>query len=269
MAQNLDYWDELAAIHSRGDRYPVKEVIRGETTLRTVELDILGAASGQHLLHSHCHIGLDSVSLARLGFQVIGIDYSATAIKHAQNIAKAAGVANCSFKVSNSIDPAVPAMLNAFDIYYASYGVLVWVPDVDVWFKSASSYLKPGGTLILIDEHPFAATLDGAVASSLPPVSAPYWQDLGPYSTRNNKSYSGDHDLLTNDVQIKWPHSIGDILNAAIDAGFRIVRFSEYPFSHYRSVPQMKIGKDSYYHHPYWVKSVPFLFALELVKAGS
>ena len=266
MTQNLKYWSELAEIHSRGDYYPVEEVFNGGNTLREIELEMLANPEGRRLLHSHCHIGLDTISLARFGFLVTGIDYSPTAVQHARRIANQAGVQGCKFLVADSSQPADPTIAGTFDIYYASYGVLVWVPDVEIWFKSAATYLMPGGELVLIDEHPYAATFDSGEASEYPPVSAPYWQTAGPYTTRNEKSYSGDSDLIIQNIQIKWPHALSEILSAASIAGFRVIELLEYPFSHYRSVPEMIVGDDFYYHHPRWSESVPFLFSLKLIK---
>ena len=97
-------------------------------------------------------------------------------------------------------------------------------------------------------------------------MSAPYWQTAGPYITRNEKSYSGDSDLIIQNAQTKWPHALSEILSAASIAGFRVIELLEYPFSHYRSVPEMIVGDDYYYHHPRCSESVPFLFSLKLIK---
>lgn len=266
MTANVEYWSELAEIHSRGDHYPVDEVINGGSTLRALERDLLGAPAGRRLLHTHCHIGLDTVSLARLGFAVTGADYSAAAVAHARRIAARAGVEGCDFVVADSSRTAAAHLGGSFDVYYGSYGVLVWVPDVEVWFRAAASYLRPGGEFVLIDEHPYAATFSGGVPSEHPPVSAPYWQTAGPYTTNNRTSYSGDPDEISHDVQTKWPHALGEIFTAAGRAGLRITGLREYPFSHYRSVPEMTEGDDAYYHHPRWSDSVPFLFSLTLTR---
>ena len=264
MKTNEGYWNELAEIHSRGDSYPVKDVIAGGSTLRSVERAALGEPAGRRLFHAHCHIGLDSVSLARAGFSVTGGDYSPAAVGHARRIAEAAGVGDCDFVVADSAEPAADGLSGRFDVYYASYGVLVWVRDMQTWFRSAVSYLRPGGEVVLVDEHPYAATFEGGVVSEHPPVSAPYWQSAGPYRTANRTSYSGDPDVITHDVQIKWPHALGEILTAAQRCGLRTVELTEHPFSHYRSVPEMTEGPDGYHHHPRWSASVPFLFSLTL-----
>lgn len=137
---NVGYWSELAEIHSRGDSYPVRQVIDGGSTLRSVERDLLGDPAGRRLFHAHCHIGLDTVSLARLGFTVTGADYSPAAVHHARRIAAEAGVQNCEFVVADSSEPAAAELAGAFDVYYASYGVLVWVPDTNVWFRAAATH---------------------------------------------------------------------------------------------------------------------------------
>jgi SAM-dependent methyltransferase len=262
--QNKAYWNELADIHVMGTFYPVEAVVSGNSTLRSVELALLAKSSARRVLHSHCHIGLDTVSIARTREHVTGLDFSEQAITHAREIAFSASVANCDFFVADSSAHASPERVGQYDLYFASYGVLVWVPDVTKWFRAAASYLCPRGELILIDEHPIAATFDGGTTSAFPIPSAPYYEALGPYTTNNKRSYSGDPDLIESGVQVKWPHSMADLINGALAAGFSLVELDEHPFSHYRSTANMTEHVDGYYRYAKWVDTIPFLFSLVL-----
>lgn len=264
MQQNKAYWNELADIHAKGTFYPVEAVVGGDSTLRAVEIDLLAKSTAQRVLHSHCHIGLDTMSIARTRQHVTGMDFSAQAITHAREIARSAGVTNCDFLVADSSAPTAPEHAGQYDLYFASYGVLVWVPDVAAWFRAAASYLRPGGELILIDEHPIAATFEGGTTSAHPVPSAPYYEALGPYTTNNKRSYSGDPEVIESDVQVKWPHSMADLVNGATAADFTLVALHEHPFSHYRSTANMTEHADGYYRHAGWVETIPFLFSLTL-----
>jgi ubiquinone/menaquinone biosynthesis C-methylase UbiE len=262
--QNKCYWNELADVHFSGTAYPIKQVIGGESSLRWVEIDMLTKYAGKRILHSHCHIGLDTVSIARTNAHVTGMDFSERAIVHAREIARFAGVANCKFFVADSSGMADDTHSHCYDVYFATYGVLVWVPDVAAWFRAAASYLQPGGRLILVDEHPIAATFAGGTDSEFPKPIAPYYEALGSYTTNNTRSYSGDSEVIRSDTQVKWPHSMADILNGALSGGFSINTLDEHPFSHYRSTATMTQGDDRYYRDDRWTRSIPFLFTLVL-----
>jgi 2-polyprenyl-3-methyl-5-hydroxy-6-metoxy-1,4-benzoquinol methylase len=66
--------------------YDVEGFMQGKSTLKSVELNELGEIKGKSLLHLQCHFGMDSLSLARLGANVTGIDLSDKAISIAQKL---------------------------------------------------------------------------------------------------------------------------------------------------------------------------------------
>jgi 2-polyprenyl-3-methyl-5-hydroxy-6-metoxy-1,4-benzoquinol methylase len=90
-----------------------------------LELDLAGHVNGQNLLHLQCHIGLDSISWARLGAHVTGIDFSAVAIDKARHLATEAAVP-VDFVVADVCD--LPTALHErFDIAVATYGIFSWI----------------------------------------------------------------------------------------------------------------------------------------------
>src|SRR5512142_2345866 len=85
---NRARWDESVPIHVASDGYDIAGVIAGENSLYTIELEELGDVRGKSLLHLQCHFGMDTLSWARLGAKVTGLDFSDKAIELAQSLAK-------------------------------------------------------------------------------------------------------------------------------------------------------------------------------------
>jgi len=89
---NLDLWNEITPIHADSPFYDVEGFIKGRNTLKSIEREELGDVSGKPLLHLQCHFGMDTMSWARLGAQVTGIDFSPKAIELARTLSKETGV---------------------------------------------------------------------------------------------------------------------------------------------------------------------------------
>jgi tRNA/tmRNA/rRNA uracil-C5-methylase (TrmA/RlmC/RlmD family) len=89
VADNQATWDERAAIHLRDANgfYAVERFRRGEDIMMAIESAEIGRVGGRRLLHLQCHIGLDTLCLARRGAIVTGLDFSAAAVAAAQGLA--------------------------------------------------------------------------------------------------------------------------------------------------------------------------------------
>ncbi len=78
---NRAHWDALAAAHGQDDYYDTEALVGGKDSLGVVETagvrEAVGAVAGLDVLHLQCHIGFDSISLARRGARVVGADFSA------------------------------------------------------------------------------------------------------------------------------------------------------------------------------------------------
>src|SRR3712207_9413604 len=88
-AANRAYWEGLAAVHGEGRDayYDVDALVAGEDSLIDVEAAAVGDVAGLDVLHVQCHLGFDSVSLARRGARVTGVDFSPAALAQARAIA--------------------------------------------------------------------------------------------------------------------------------------------------------------------------------------
>ncbi len=149
---NQDWWNEAAQVHAQGEAYQLKAFKEGMIKLHPLERGEVGDVVGKKLLHVQCHFGLDTLSWARLGAQVIGIDYAEKAIAIARALSQelhldATFVCCDLYNLPNVLDAAAE-----FDIVYTSYGVLSWLPDLQPWGKSIAHYLKPGGFFYIAEE---------------------------------------------------------------------------------------------------------------------
>jgi SAM-dependent methyltransferase len=145
---NREHWDALAAVHGEGRDayYDLDALLAGRDTLSDAEDEAvrlaLGDVEGRDVLHLQCHIGFDSVSLARRGARVVGADFSPASLAKARSIADRAGV-EVAFVEADATD--LPRALHArFDLVYATIGVLCWIEDLRAWMRSAAAALRPG-----------------------------------------------------------------------------------------------------------------------------
>src|SRR5262245_50546253 len=92
--RNLDLWTELARIHSdqSSGYYDLARLKAGGLSLRTLEREEVGDVRGKTLLHLQCHIGLDTLSWARLGAKVTGLDFCEEALAVARRLAAECGL---------------------------------------------------------------------------------------------------------------------------------------------------------------------------------
>ena len=77
---NRRNWNERTPIHARSRFYDLDGFRAGRNSLLPIELAEVGDVAGQSLLHLQCHMGCDTLSWARLGAQVTGVDFSDEAL---------------------------------------------------------------------------------------------------------------------------------------------------------------------------------------------
>jgi SAM-dependent methyltransferase len=224
---NKRRWNELVAIHAKSDEYDLKGFLAGKSSLHQVELDALGNVSGKTLLHLQCHFGLDTISWARLGAKVTGVDFSETAIELAKDIAKQVNV-EAEFICCNIYD-LQKMHQGKYDIIFTSFGVLCWLADISRWAHTISHYLKPGGSFLLVESHPFFWVFDNDHLTELK-VKNPYWYSEEPLRYDEDGSYVDQNVKLTNTRGYEWAHTVSDILNALIQAGLVINEIKEFPY---------------------------------------
>jgi len=115
----------------------------GEVHLYPIEIEEVGDVRGKSLLHLQCHFGMDTMSWARLGADVTGLDFSDNAIETARQISAELEIP-ARFVCSNIYD-APNVLSEKFDIVFTSYGALCWLPDLKKWGEVVAHFVKPGG----------------------------------------------------------------------------------------------------------------------------
>jgi SAM-dependent methyltransferase len=251
---NRANWDERTALHL--EAYPVQAFRAGQTTLHQIELLEVGDVTDRALLHLQCHFGLDTLSWARRGARVTGIDFAGTAISAARALAREVGV-DARF-IESDVYGLSDVLQERFDIVFASHGVLVWIPDVRRWAEVAASFVRPGGFLYLVDGHPIGHILSEAGITIRPGAS---YFDTAPRRFEGHGSYVGEPRHFDNPVSYEWQHTLGEIVSAIIDAGLVLEFLHEWPMSGYQAVEGMRLGEDGYWHLEGDPR--PFLFSLK------
>ena len=146
---NRQSWNNRVDSHYDSDFYDVKGFIEGKTSINNEEMVLLGDVNGKSILHLQCHFGQDTLSLARLGANVTGVDLSDKAIDRANELSNEIGV-DARFICCDIYD--LPLHLDEqFDIVFTSYGTIGWFPDLDKWAGLISRYLKHSGKFVFID----------------------------------------------------------------------------------------------------------------------
>jgi SAM-dependent methyltransferase len=261
---NRRHWDEVVPVHIASEMYDVAGFKAGGTALKPVELEELTGVRGKTLLHLQCHFGLDTLSWAREGAAVTGIDFSAPAIEAARSLAAESDI-DARFIASDVY--GLPERLDEqFDIVFTSYGALFWLPDVERWAQVAARYVRPGGTLYLVEFHPIAGIFDAT--PDLPDLTVrwPYFCSAEPLRFDEDGTYADRAATLQHRTTYSWPHPTSEVVSALIDAGLRIEFFHEFPFSVEQFLPGMRQGERHVFRLANHDGSVPLLYSIKATK---
>ncbi|MGD9701718.1 MAG: class I SAM-dependent methyltransferase [Acidimicrobiia bacterium] len=231
-AVNLANWEDRVAVHAGPEGYDLAAFDEPGHISDVVRFDVprLGDVTGLDVVHLQCHIGTDTVSLARLGAtSVTGYDFSPSAIAEARRLAVRAEVdAHTTFvegELYDAIDVLGP---ERFDLVYTGVGALCWLPDIEHWARVVAGLLRPGGRLHLREGHPVVWTLSDPRPDGELVIEFPYFEAGGATRFDEPVTYAGDGTLLAHPTIWSWNHGIGEILTAVADAGLVLTAFEEH-----------------------------------------
>jgi SAM-dependent methyltransferase len=166
---NRSNWDERVPVHVASDFYDREPLRRGEGLLDPIaragiERMHPEGLDGVRVLHLQSHFGSGTLSLANLGANVVGLDFSRAAVEEARRMAAEIGVADRARFVEANIYDARRMLQEpaSFDLVFTTWGTIGWLPDVAEWSCIIAWFLKPGGRLYFADGHPAAFVFDGA-----------------------------------------------------------------------------------------------------------
>jgi SAM-dependent methyltransferase len=257
---NRDRWDELVGVHLRSRFYDLPGFRAGRCSLRPLELAALGNVSGQSLLHLQCHFGQDTLSWARRGALVTGVDFSPAAIAAARELA--GELALPARFVESNVLTLSEVLEGRFEIVVTTYGVLGWLPDVGQWARVVAHFLAPGGRLFLADTHPAIGMFDGDGTATGVRLAWPYFDSGQPLRGEFEHSYADSTTSLINRAEYWYPHTLGDVVNALISAGLVIDRLDEHRFGICAMLPGSTQGEDGWWYLPPGMVDVPQLYSI-------
>lgn len=222
---NKKLWNARAKAHFDSNFYDNASFLNGQNSLNSIELNLLGDVFNKKILHLQCHFGQDTLSLARLGAEVTGVDFSETAIQKAEELSEKAGL-NARFICSDIYN--LPEVLSgSFDIVFTSYGTIGWLPDINKWAAVVSHYLGKNGLFVFAEFHPviWMFSYDFKV------VEYGYFNSGEIIETEKGSYTDGSEDIELESVS--WNHTLSDVFNALKMNSISIECFHEFNYSPY------------------------------------
>ena len=266
---NLELWDERAPAHAASPDYGLDRFVADSAHLSDVvrfdrpRLGDIGSLRGVHL---QCHIGTDTISLARLGARMSGLDFSPASIDVARKLAGETGTP-VDFVVGDLY--AAPDLLDreAFDLVFTGIGALCWLPDIDRWAAVVRGLLAPGGRLFLREGHPMMWALDED-RDDLLVVRYPYFR-ADPLVMQVEGSYATTDVPLPPRTEITFAHALGEVVTALLDHGLRIIGLVEHQSVPWDALPgQMELVRGGEWRLRKGPERLPLTYTLQAVRSG-
>jgi SAM-dependent methyltransferase len=268
---NRASWDERAPAHASSPDYDVERLAADPAFLSKVvrfDLPLLGDISGLRGAHLQCHIGTDTISLARLGASMTGLDFSEPAVAQARRLAERTGD-DATFVQADVYDAADVLGADSFDLVFTGIGALCWLPSVRRWAEVVSALLRPGGRLFIREGHPMMWALADVREDGLLVVDNPYFERDEPMVWDEGGTYVQTDVVFTHNITHEWNHGLGEIVTALIDAGMQLTGLAEHDSAPWNALPGLteRTGDDEWRlaDRPW---RLPQTFTLQAVKRG-
>ncbi len=249
---NQKTWDERSVIHFHSEFYNIPGFLRGECSLREIELAEMPDVRCKTLLHLQCHFGLDSLSWARRGALVTGVDFSRPALVRARWLRQKTRL-NARF-LHADVSQKLPRRTGEFDIVFTSYGVLCWLPELRTWAENIAGSLRKGGLFYMVEFHPLFEYLSGYAYFHSP-------SPLRSAETTYTENHAGRKQKTAT-----WSHPVSEVINALTRAGLRLEFFNEFPFSPWPCFPSLEERQPGRFFPAGNEHDAPVTFSLTAVK---
>ncbi|MDI9892423.1 class I SAM-dependent methyltransferase [Microbacterium sp. IEGM 1404] len=247
---NRANWNERATLHAArdGSGYGVLRYVEDRDALSDVvrfDQPLLGDLTGKRAVHLQCHIGTDTLSLARLGARVTGLDFSENAVAEARRLVAETGDAVDFVRsdVAHALD-ILPG--GAFDLVYTGIGALCWLPSITEWAGVVADLLAPGGTLHIREGHPVLWSMNETLPGLT--LAFPYFEQPAPLEWDDDSTYVEVSAPLQSTRTYEWNRSLGEIVTALLDRGLRLDALIEHDSVPWEALPgRMTLRADGEY----------------------
>jgi SAM-dependent methyltransferase len=267
---NRARWDDRVSAHVASADYAVRRFVDDPDFISGVvrfDVPLLGDVRGLRGVHLQCHIGTDTVSLARLGASMTGLDFSGPAVAAATELAAATG-ADATFAQSDVYAAADVLPAGSFDLVYTGVGALNWLPDIRRWAQVVAALLRPGGRLFIRDGHPMLYSIDDPRGDGQLYVAFPYFEQAEPQVWDQGGTYVATDAVFTHNVTHEWSHGIGEIVTALLDAGMTLTGLVEHDSVPWNALPGMMTESGGEWRLTEKPERLAASFTIQAVKNG-
>jgi SAM-dependent methyltransferase len=243
---NRASWDERASAHAASPDYKVQSFLDDPSYLSDVvrfDVPLLGSIAGLRGVHLQCHIGTDTLSLARLGASMSGLDFSAAAVAEASRLAAATG-ADVEYVEGDVY--AAPSLLgmHGFDFVFTGIGAVCWLPSISQWAQVVADLLRPGGRLFIREAHPMLWAIDESQTDRIV-VGYPYFETTAPIVDDEGGTYVETDATFEHNVTHSWNHGLGELITALHAVDMQVTALAEHDSVPWEALPgQMELGDD-------------------------
>jgi SAM-dependent methyltransferase len=265
---NLANWNERVPAHAASPSYGLDRFLRDPRHISDVvrfDAERLGDISGLRGLHLQCHIGTDTLSLARLGARMTGLDFSAPALAEARRLAEQTG-SEIRYVEAEVYRAAEVLESGSFDFVYTGVGALCWLPKVRPWAEVIADLLRPGGWFHIREAHPVLWSL--AERPDLLVIEHPYFETEQPMVWDDSGTYAETDVVFQNTITHEWNHGLGEIVTALIDAGLELRMLVEHDRVPWEALPGQMERDDRGWRLGDRPERLPLTYTLRAAKPG-
>lgn len=230
VAENLKAWEEVAPIHARHNQARLLEAFSAGaySALADIAIQRLKAngVDGADVVQICCNNGQELLSTKALGaVRLLGIDGAEAFTAQGRELAAAAGI-EAEFVAAN-IYELPDGYQGGFDIALITIGVLSWMPDLKRFFKIAAGLLRPGGVLLLHEQHPVIEMMEPGGKDDPVKFELSYFDETAYVDAGGLDYYGGEtYEATPNNSFI---HKMSDVIMAGLGAGMAVQHFEELP----------------------------------------
>jgi ubiquinone/menaquinone biosynthesis C-methylase UbiE len=259
---NRLHWNEISKTHLTSVYYPIDRVVEGSSSISQIETKEIGDLRSLKGAHLQCGIGLDTITLSRLGANMFGFDISREALRIAAGLANTAG---CQIAFKKTSLTSIPKCFNQyFDFAYTSHGVLRWLPDLKSWAKTIFRILKPGGFFYLFEIHPLVYRLNSVTTATIS-MRGDYFHERVNFKVL--KQTHASTTLTTKGKKVAhtdW--TLASIVNSILATGLSIEFLNEHKACSYSRKGLLRNFDDCLWHPATPGFPIPLSFSIRATK---
>lgn len=270
--QNRASWNAATERHLTHKTGLAARLRDGWSPLFPEERELLGDVRGRRVLHVQCNDGTDTLGIAALGADALGVDISDVAIEAARALSAESGIA-ARFERADVLAwlPDAAARGERFDVAFATYGAIPWVSDLGAWMRGIHDVLAPGGRLVLVEFHPVLYVFEEGWQigySYFPAAGGKRWEegveDYVGYTSGDAEARGWKNPNAC--VEFQW--TLAEIVNAVVGSGLQLERLGEHPYTNgWHPFPDMRPGEGRRFHPPAG-REVPLMLSLAARRPG-